>query len=186
MQLSLIHIWFEIVNRTGRTITVNGTSYVNGQVVYSGSTDASGLFQTNADLLPYGTYELREVTPPTGYTGDGTTSRTFSIEQDGVVVDLTAPDSSISNKVIRGGVQIYKYDADTQEHQGQGAATVEGAVFEIVNCSSNAVMVNGTSYTPGSVVYTGSTDASGLFETAADLLPYGTYELREVTPPRCV
>lgn len=174
---------FEIVNRTGRAITVNGTSYVNGQVAYSGSTDASGLFQTAADLLPYGTYELREVTPPTGYTGDGTTSRTFSIGQDGVVVDLTAPDSSISNKVIRGGVQIYKYDADTQEHQGQGAATVEGAVFEIVNRSSNAVMVNSTSYTPGSVVYTGSTDASGLFQTATDLLPYGTYELREVTPP---
>lgn len=174
---------FEIINRTGRAITVNGTSYANGQVVYSGSTDASGLFQTNADLLPYGTYALREVTPPTGYTGDGTTSRTFSIEQDGVVVDLTAPDSSISNKVIRGGVQIYKYDADTQEHQGQGAATVEGAIFEIVNRSSNAVLVNGTSYTPGSVVYTGSTDESGLFETAADLLPYGTYELREVTPP---
>lgn len=174
---------FEIVNRTGRTITVNGTSYANDQVVYSGSTDASGLFQTNADLLPYGTYELREVTPPTGYTGDGTTSRTFSIEQDGVVVDLTAPDSSISNKVIRGGVQIYKYDADTQEHQGQGAATVEGAIFEIVNRSSNAVLVNGTSYTPGSVVYTGSTDESGLFETSADLLPYGTYELREATPP---
>ena len=174
---------FEIVNRTGRAITVNGTSYANGQVVYSGNTDASGLFQTNADLLPYGTYELREVTPPTGYTGDGITSRTFSIEQDGVVVDLTAPDSSISNKVIRGGVKIYKYDAETGEHEGQGAATVEGAIFEIVNRSSNAVMVNGTSYTPGSVVYTGSTDASGLFETAADLLPYGTYELREVTPP---
>ena len=174
---------FEIVNRTGRAITVNGTSYANGQVVYSGSTDASGLFQTNADLLPYGTYELREVTPPTGYTGDGTISRAFSIQQDGVVVDLTASDTSISNKVIRGGVQIYKYDADTQEHQGQGAATVEGAVFEIVNRSSNAVMVNGTSYTPGSVVYTGSTDADGLFQTAADLLPYGTYELREVTPP---
>ena len=162
---------FEIVNRTGRAITVNGISYANGQVVYSGSTDASGLFQTAADLLSYGTYELREVTPPTGYTGGGTTSRTFSIEQDGVVVDLTAPDFSISNKVIRGGVQIYKYDADTQEHQGQGAATVEGAVFEIVNRSSNAVMVNGTSYTPGSVVYTGSTDADGLFQTAADLRP---------------
>ena len=174
---------FEIVNRTGRAITVNGTSYANGQVVYSGSTDASGLFQTAADLLPYGTYALREVTPPTGYTGDGTTSRTFSIEQDGVVVDLTAADSSISNEVIRGGVKIFKYDAETGEHEGQGAATVEGAVFEIVNRSSNAVMVNSTSYTPGSVVYTGSTDASGLFQTATDLLPYGTYELREVTPP---
>lgn len=174
---------FEIVNRTGRAITVNGTSYANGQVVYSGSTDASGLFQTNADLLPYGTYELREVTPPTGYTGDGTISRTFSIQQDGVVVDLTAADSSISNAVIRGGVKIFKYDAETGEHEGQGAATVEGAVFEIVNLSSNAVLVDGTSYTPGSVVYTGSADASGLFQTTADLLPYGTYELREVTPP---
>ena len=174
---------FEIVNRTGRAITVNGISYANGQVVYSGSTDASGLFQTAADLLSYGTYELREVTPPAGYTDDGTTSRTFSIEQDGVLVDLTALENSIINDVIRGGVKLYKYDADSGEHQGQGEATVSGAKFEIVNKNGASVVVNGVSYDSGEVVYTGYTDTNGLFETAADLLPYGHYEVRESTPP---
>ena len=180
---SLANAQFEIINRTGRTISVNGGSYANGAVVYTGSTDATGLFQTSANLLPAGHYELREVTPPTGYTTGGTISREFDITQDGVIVDLTAPENSITNEVIRGGVEIYKFDAETGDHEGQGGATVEGAVFEIINRSANAVMVNGISYAPGQVVYSGNTDANGLFQTASDLLPYGQYEVREAAPP---
>ena len=174
---------FEIVNRTGRTISVNGGSYADGAVVYTGGTDASGLFQTASDLLPAGHYELREQTPPTGYTTSGTISRAFDISEHGVIVDLTAPENSISNEIIRGGVKLYKYDTETEAHTPQGGATVQGAVFEIVNRSANAVLVNGVSYASGEVVYAAKTDDSGLFQTAADLLPYGTYEVREVSPP---
>lgn len=180
---TLANAQFQIINRTGRTISVNGGSYANGSVVYTGGTDATGLFQTSANLLPAGHYELREQTPPTGYTTGGTISREFDISQNGVIVDLTAAENSISNEVIRGGVKLYKYDAETQEHASQGGATVQGAVFEIVNQSANAVVVNGISYAPGQVVYTGSTNASGLFQTASDLLPYGHYLVREATPP---
>ena len=122
-------------------VLVNGVSYASGEVVYAAKTDDSGLFQTAADLLPYGTYEVREVSPPTGYTGDGTTSRTFSIEQNGVIVDLTDFEHAISNEVIRGGVKLYKYDIESQEYVGQGEATVAGAKFEIVNRTGDKIHI---------------------------------------------
>jgi hypothetical protein len=43
-------------------LAVNGT--------YTFQTDASGRYYSNPTLLPYGTYEISEVTPPVGYLKD--------------------------------------------------------------------------------------------------------------------
>ena len=65
----------------------------------------------------------------------------------------------------------------------QGGATLEGAVFEITNISSSPVLVEGKLYQPNEVVKTVTTGADGSITTAADLLPYGSYHVDEVTAP---
>jgi len=69
---------------------------------------------------------------------------------------------------------------ETDRREAQGGATLEGAVFEIVNRSQDAVLVEGTLYAAGAVVYTMTTDSEGRARTANNLLPYGTYQVREV------
>lgn len=56
-----------------------------------------------------------------------------------------------------------------------------GITFEIVNSSAKAVVVDGTTYAPGQVVATLTTDANGHASTADNALPYGRYTVREKT-----
>ncbi|RDB58148.1 MULTISPECIES: MSCRAMM family protein, partial [Eggerthellaceae] len=140
-----------------------------------------GVAQTASDLLPYGTYELRETVPPEGYLLSDEVWR-FEIREDGVVVEATT-EQSIDNQVIRGGVKTAKLDHQSQTSVPQGSASVEGAVFAIKSVSANPVLVDGIVYEPGKDVATITSGADGVAQTASDLLPYGTYELRETVPP---
>ena len=51
------------------------------------------------------------------------------------------------------------------------------------NRSADSVLVNGVLYAPGALVHTMETDQTGTATTANDLLPYGSYEIIEKTPP---
>ncbi len=175
---------FEIINMNSQAVVVDGKSYKNGETVIQMTTDSQGIAQTKADLLPYGKYKLVEVEAPAGYLKEGVTEQAFSITEDGVVVDLTDKEHSISDQVIRGGVKIQKRDIQSGDALAQGAATLEGAVFTITNMSANAVIVDGESYANGEVVARMTTNKDGLAQTAADLLPYGQYKITEVTPPK--
>jgi len=53
---------------------VDGKTYQKDEVVLTIKTDASGLASSAADALPYGSYRVDEVTPPTGYLGEGSDS----------------------------------------------------------------------------------------------------------------
>lgn len=174
---------FDIYNRGRNSVVVNGTEYAPGKVVHTITTNAEGWAGTASDLLPYSTYEIVERTSPIGMLNTGIIRQTFDITEHGVIVDLTASDKVIKNNVIRGGVYVEKWDNEIDENRAQGGATLEGAVFEIINWSIDSVLVDDVLYAPGEVVYTMITDATGAAETAADLLPYGTYELREAAPP---
>ena len=136
------------------------------------------------DLLTYGSYEIIEKTPPTGYLNTGIIRQSFQIREEGVIVDLKASETVIKNNIIRGGVRVEKWDNEIDAHRPQGGATLEGAIFEIVNRSADSVLVQDVLYEVGEVVYTFETDSTGTAQTPSELLPYGTYEVREVSPPR--
>ena len=174
---------FAVYNRNSGNVTVNEKSYAPNTVVYTMKTDATGSATTPDNLLPYGRWEIVEQTPPTGYLNAGTIRREFNITDNGVIVKLKTSDTTIKNKVIRGGVRIEKWDNEIDAKTPQGGGTLEGAMFEIVNRSNNPVLVNEKEYAPGQVVHIMKTDAEGVAVTSNGLLPYGTYEAREVSPP---
>ena len=118
----------------------------------------SGIASTAKDVLPYGRYRIDETTPPSGYLGEGTISREFSITENGKIVDLTGKDNAILNKVIRGGVKIQKRDLETGSTTPQGGAELSGAEFTITSLNTQPVVVNGKTYEKDQVVLTLKTD----------------------------
>ena len=174
---------FEIYNRNPNSVVVDGTQYAPGALVHTMATDASGRAAAAAGLLPYGEWEIIEKTPPTGMLNTGVVRQAFEITENGVTVSLKTSDTVIKNDAIRGGVLVEKWDNELDQHRAQGGATLAGAVFEIVNQSADSVLVLNELYAPGEVVYTMTTDETGAAQTPENLLPYGTYECREVSPP---
>ena len=174
---------FDIWNRSADSVIVNGVLRAPNTVVHTITTNADGWAGTEGNLLPYGNYEIIERTPPTGYLNTGIIRQSFQIRQHGVIVSLRTGSTVIKNDIIRGGVYIEKWDNEIDRREAQGNATLEGAVFEIVNRSIDSVLVKGVLYANGEVVFTLKTDSEGTAQTSNDLLPYGTYEIREVSPP---
>ncbi len=176
---------FAIISENSNKVIVNGKSYQKGETVATLKTDANGNAQTSNSLLPYGTYTLKETKAPTGYLNTGTNiTQKFSIRENGVIVDLNKDATAIKNNVIRGGVKLGKWDNESNTQKAQGAATLEGAEFEIVNQSSHDVIVNGKTYKRGQVVATLVTNKKGIAESAKDLLPYGKYSYEETKAPK--
>ncbi len=169
---SFAGIDFEIINRSANPVVVGGQTYAVGEVVMTITTDESGHAGTGSDVLPYGTYEVKESSTNESilltWTGE-----TVTVRQNGHSVAITA-----MNDVERGGLSVEKQDTITGSTP-QGDANFEGITFQIINNSRNPVMVEGQKYQPGEVVKTLVTDAEGKASTADDLLPYGEYILHE-------
>ena len=169
---SFAGISFEVVNRSANPVVVNGTTYAVGEVVMTLTTDESGRAATSNDVLPYGTYEVKESSTNESmlltWTGE-----TVTVRQNGHSVAVTAVD-----EVERGGLSVEKQDSITGSTP-QGDANFEGINFQIINNSRNPVMVEGQKYQPGEVVKILVTDSEGKASTADDLLPYGEYILHE-------
>lgn len=121
-----------------------------------------------------------------------------------------ADDDVVSDPVQRGGLEIYKYDAQTGLSYSQGGANLAGAKFTITNNSENAIVFKDTfghysTYAVGESWEVGvrGFDASGnaitdedgnvlpgkslnnvsyyAVKTAPDALPYGSYHVQERT-----
>ena len=169
---SFAGIDFEIINRSANPVVVGGQTYAVGEVVMTITADESGTASTGSDVLPYGTYEVRESATNESMllTWNG---ETVQVRQNGHSVSVTAVD-----EVERGGLSVEKHDTITGSTP-QGDADFEGITFEIINNSRNPVMVEGQKYQPGEVVKTLVTDAEGKASTSDDLLPYGEYILHE-------
>ena len=169
---SFAGISFEVVNRSANPVVVNGTTYAVGEVVMTLTTDESGRAATSNDVLPYGTYEVKESSTNESMllTWQG---ETVQVRQNGHSVAITAVD-----EVERGGLSVEKQDSITGSTP-QGDTNFEGITFEIINNSRNPVIVEGQKYQPGEVVKTLVTDSEGKASTADDLLPYGEYILHE-------
>ena len=186
---------FEIVNASANPVTVLGKTYAVGQAIdiegngnTTFTTDINGYYRATEKILPYGTYTINEVNAPEGYTDVGNRTYTFSIREHGQIVDATF---QIFNKPIRGGFEIQKNDKEYDtRNQGDTDLTT---TFKIVNKSTYDVLVdvngdgtldkNTERFAPNATITTFTTDENGYYQSASDLLPYGTYEITETVQP---
>ena len=137
------------------------------------TTDASGVATTGENALPYGEYTVREVSTNDSMLKTFDEEISVTIDSDGVMLEYEA-----ENEVVRGGIDLEKQDSQTGSTP-QGNASFAGIEFEIINRSANPVVVGGQTYAVGEVVMTVTTNESGIASTGSDVLPYGTYEVRE-------
>lgn len=111
---------------------------------------------------------------------------------DGEVCDLTG--DPVTDEVFRGGVQVTKSDKELQASEALAGSAhkeapgehpgLDGIEFTVTNRSAHKVLVDGEWREPGEAVATLTTawnDEAGAYtaQTAADALPYGTYDVRE-------
>lgn len=152
--------------------------------------DSDGLI-----TLPLGTVRIHETKAPEGYN---LSDRTYLVrivpdpanpgwtkfEGDSELIQdgNTATDATkAAEQVARGGVTIYKRDAETKQDVPQPGTDWDGVAFEIVNRSAAEVTYDGVTIPVGGVVTTIKTSASnGVASTGNDKLQYGTYGIREV------
>lgn len=182
---------FAVYNRSKGPVRVNGKDYAVGSVCYTFTMEsASGEFKSAIDLLPYGTYEIKELTAPTGYLVNSSWSATFSIRKDGVIVNAnTRTDNPCAEPVIRGGVEVSKIDKETSKSEAQGNATLAGAVFEVVTKNTYGVYtdLDGDGvlemHGNGTVCLRITTNSKGVAKSASNALPYGTYTIKETSAP---
>lgn len=182
---------FSIINRSENHVFVDGKVYSSGETVKVIKTNASGIAKTDEDTLPYGEYTIIETKAPEGYLNEGILEKNFSIRIDGEMIDLT--DDAITNDVIRGGIQLQKWDRELGKSEavaGKDYSTVEkgaklsGIEFTITNNSKASVIVKGREYAPDEVIAkfeTAWNEEKNAYtvETPADYLPYGTYAIKE-------
>lgn len=109
---------FEIVNKSKKSVVVDGKTYKVDEVVktitaepmeHNGKNIVAAF--TGDDSLPYGTYEIREKSSGKGYLFDKASkqwSKTFKIRKQGEVIDLTGTDDAVANQVIREDFHFLK------------------------------------------------------------------------------
>ena len=117
---------FEITNRSKKPVYVNGRNYAPGEAIMTVATektehDGRQIYAAKVgnDVLPYGTYEVKEIESGTGYLFDSKSeawSKTFSIREEGEVKELTDEDTdAASNQVIREDWHFQKKAEDSME-----------------------------------------------------------------------
>ncbi len=108
--------------------------------------------------LPYGVYEVKEITPSLGYQLDETSYEVILHTED--IFEVVSKEKRGS-----GVIEITKLDYDTNMCQSRGEATLEGAKYGIYDQDGNLieqVTINSTC------------------KARSKELPYGTYEVREI------
>ena len=194
---------FYLYNRSANTVRVGGKDYAKDARITTiplegGSTSdvltiKNGTAATSADALPYGTYEVVEAKPGTGYNLSSD-KQTFQVREDGVIVDpgSTSDAAKIENNVITGGVAIAKFTKDFTDdasekdktNNPQGDATFKGAQFTLTNVSDKAIQIDGKVYDTGAdLVDNVLTVGDDGYARSGKVLPYGTYEMRETKAP---
>ncbi len=154
-------------------------------------------YDGNKSVLPYGTVSIEETKAPAGYRlensylqpskgGDKVEGMYVAqIKDQNGGVHLTGGNAyTVSDRVIRGGVKVQKRDQQSGDAWPEGGAVLEGAQFEIINISKNAVIVDGRTFKSGEVVKTITSNEQGIAQTAPDSLPYGDYRLCESSAPK--
>ena len=167
--------------------TLSNTFKVSGDEFY---------LDGGAPTLPLGTITVEETKAPEGYTLENKTLSAGGQEvaNEIALFNITENDQHIAavvggneytvvEGVVRGGLEVQKKDAATNENVGI-------AVFEIINKNNFDVVardadgnVLGTAEAGQALNYAITTDASGHWKSSDNFLPVGDYELVEVSAP---
>ena len=169
--------------------TLDENHFVSGDAFY---------LDGGAPTLPLGTITVEETKAPAGYTLENKTltangQPTANVKDGKVLFNIVDENSTaavvggneytVVEGVLRGGLEIQKKDADTNENVGT-------ATFQIVNKNNYDVVArdeNGdvvaTAAAGQTLPYTITTDANGYWKSNDAFLPAGDYELVEVTAP---
>ena len=146
--------------------------------------------------LPLGTITVEETKAPEGYTlqnkmlsaggqevANGIVLFNITEDNQHVAAVVGGNEYTVVEGVVRGGLEIQKKDADTNENVGV-------ATFQIVNKNNYDVVArneNGdvvaTAAAGQTLPYTITTDANGYWKSNDAFLPAGDYELVEVSAP---
>lgn len=169
--------------------TLDENHFVSGDAFY---------LDGGAPTLPLGTITVEETKAPAGYTLENKTltangQPTANVKDGKVLFNIVDENSTaavvggneytVVEGVLRGGLEIQKKDADTNENVGT-------ATFQIVNKNNYDVVArdeNGdvvaTAAAGQTLPYTITTDANGYWKSNDAFLPAGDYELVEVSAP---
>lgn len=150
----------------------------DGRAEVSSMTAADG---AEVPGVPLGVLLVTERKAPEGYLASGERFLLKVSSEDNASAEVSN-EADFAEDVVRGGVRIEKNDLETGENAPQGGASVDGAVFEVVNASANPVIVGGEEVAPGEVALTLETEG-GAAESEPDALPYGDYLVREAEAP---
>lgn len=137
--------------------------YSGDTVVDTLTTDTDG--KAVSKLLPLGAYIIKEKAAPEGFVLN-TAAYDVELDYAGQTIEVVYESVTVPNKSQTGTITITKRDAETGA-EPQGEATLDGAVFEILDTEGNVLhtltAVNDTVLSPE--------------------LPLGSYVVREKTPP---
>lgn len=144
--------------------------------------------ERGAAVMPLGTVVVQETKAPEGYqlpypAGQAPSSSNASLQKitgdgnTGVVQVLN--DVTVPEPVIRGGVEVQKWDALMGTTTPVGDADYSGVELSVINMTGGVVSVDGKTYADGQVCKVITLDASGYGTTGNDSLPYGHYQIRE-------
>jgi uncharacterized surface anchored protein len=132
-------------------------------------------FATSKEV-PLGSYTVKEVTPPKGYTPYGK-SYPVTIDYAGQEIEINLVSTDVKNIVIKGKIQIVKHsddpDPDVSPGNGQVQRPLKDVVFEVHLKSAGSYQ--GAMGTERDRIVT---DENGYCRTKD--LPYGTYTVTEV------
>ena len=188
--------------RNGNTIRreFDGTITCNGTEVTI-TTDANGLARTTMPLPYSASYYFVETTAPTGYTLSTVqwlVSPTWTTDATNTVItsfnSYTGTTQSVpvnpngtrvgaaTDEVIKGTIRVVKKDRNTADGSAEGAGSLAGIKFAIVNESAHAIYnpYTDSMIAPGYVVRVITTDANGNTNDTTDL-PYGRYRVYELS-----
>ncbi len=182
---------FEIINISANPVLVEGTLYNPGQVVKTVTTGLDGSVTVAANVLPYGSYRVNELTAPNGYLQEGITSRTFDIRENGVIVDLTGVNTSILNQIKRGDLELIKIEDGTNYRM----ANIPFRITSKTTGENHVIVTDINGYASTSASWNshlqntnrGQTDQDGVWfgeltaiTDSKGALPYDTYILDEL------
>ena len=182
-------VWYFATDTSGRCV------YSKDYLAPGYTSDALYVSPANVNQLPLGTVKITEVTNSLGYTvipnslyctiaEDSTKAsgakHIWTEESKAILTQMANGDWGVYEPIdinLFGSVAIDKFDAVTGQTP-QGEATLAGAIYEVVNSSTNPVKVEGKIYAPGDVTCELTTDAKGHAQTG-NIFPVGTYTIRE-------
>ena len=187
---------YTIRNASAASVVVDGVERAPGEDVATIVTSEDGTATTSADLLPYGTYEVYETKPPTGYL-PSSEEQVVEVRAGGEIVACSSP---FAEQVVRGDLFLRKVEGGSMEPLAgvpllltsqttgeahvlvtdeNGMAGTASDWFARGDGSTNTS--DGMEREPGAIWFAGRTDeALAPVTNERGALPYDTYELEEL------